>query len=659
MTTETLHALFIKALGSEHHWHYEDFRKRNLLLDILHAGARKGSPVLRALIYIVNEHFQISPSDDMRDVKHLWMSEAVAKGAFFLRRQLQHLDFGSLESSVRRFHEDGGYNIFYAALNREATSDVFGQIANENLRDLDLRRSLNPRGDKLLHILSSVAASEEFDLVVKLTDHAEVNLMNKQGETALYRACMAGDTSNVLSLLSHGADPTIAPSPRGPTCLHWLFHFNPKDIDTIAKQLIKHGAQIHLISEQMIPTAHYPFTLPVGTPLHWAVEMSVVEACHSLLHQGASPSFRDGSDPYTYDENVRDLDMALPLDGVSCSAAKSTALGFSAIDVAVKNGEHEILKLLLSDASKFNPINTDEEGYSALHRLDAGKWLYTRHGSPIWRPIFQGSTAARADSMKKTVKILLQHGFELDRLTNEKTAKKRGRFSSGQTALMIAVSKGSVETVKILLNAGADVNIANSDGDTALLSFTAGYAHDEAQQSKVVSLLLDANANIHARTTRGTTPLLGAAFLGLFEVVKVLLNHGADIRDRVTDKSDNRFGLLALARLARDPNDDWLVSQLNTHILRRIAQPETSYLRDDLLEKADLDGGTLLHYTAKEGLVRSCATLIEAKVDINGLRRREKYRRGGTVISYRTPLDEALKSGKYHQSNPRYSEQGM
>ena len=659
MTTETLHALFIKAIGPERHRHYEDLRNRNLLLDILHAGARKGSPMLRALIYAVHEHFQISPSVDVRDLKLLWMSEAIAKGAFFLRRPLQHLDSSLLESSIQKFHEDGGYNIFYAFFDREATSDIFAQLSDEDLSSIDRRVSLNSRGDKLLHILSSVTASEEFDTVVKLTDRAEVNLMNRQGQTALYRACMAGDTSNVLSLLSHGADPTIAPSPHGPTCLHWLFHFKPQDIDTIAKQLIEHGAQVHLISEQKIPMPHYPFTLPVGTPLHWAVEMAVGEASHSLLRQGANPSFRDGSDPYTYDENVRDLDMALPLDGVLCSAARSTALGFSAIDVAVKNGDHEMLEILLSDASKFDPTNTDEEGYTALHRLDAGEWLYTRHGSPVWRPLFQGPTVTRAGSLKETLEILLQHGFELDRLTNEKPAKKRGLFFSGQTALMIAVSKGSVGTIQTLLNAGADVNIANSDGDTALLSFTTGYAHDEAQQSKVVSLLLGANANIHARTIRGTTPFLGAASLELVEVVKVLLNHGADLRDRVTDKSDTRFGWLALTRLARDPHDDWLASQLNTHILPRMAQPETSYLRNDLLEKADLDGGTLLHYTAKEGLLRSCATLIDARVDINGLRRREKFRRGGTVVSYGTPLDEALKSGKYRQSSPHYSEQGM
>lgn len=521
INTGTIHSLFMKYAGSSLLVNHKDPQIRDLLLDLLQSGAERGSQPLRALIYIVYEYFQKLPRADLNELKLLWMSEAVASGAFFLRKSLQHLDSSLLEKGIQAFQDHGGYNQFYAAFNREAVSEVLMQTSLEDVIPLNRKMSLNPRGDKPLHILSSATGYEELGNIVKLMDPQEVNTLNDYGETALYRACMAGGTANVLILLSHGADPSIAPSPGGPTCLHWLFHFNPRDVNVIARELVKHGAPIHSQSERKIPMLHYPFTLPVGTPLHWAVENSAAEATRALLCQGADLSVRDGCDPYAYDDTVRNLDMSLPPDWISCSVADHTTLGFNAVDVAVKNRDHEILAILLSNNTSVDPGDTDEEGYSAMHRLDAGEWQYTIHGSAVWCRLFQGSTSSQANSLKKTIAILLQHGFKLDRLTNRKKLKAGLWRLSGQTALMIAVAKGSTETVKQLLDAGADVNFANSDGETALLSLIGDcYFYDKERQSQVVSLLLDANADLHARTCWNTTPFLLATCGGLLEVAQ-------------------------------------------------------------------------------------------------------------------------------------------
>ena len=667
MTTEVIHSLFMKYAGSLLLFNHKGPQTSDLLLELLHSGAEKGSQPLRASIYIVHEYFQRLPRADVYESKLLWMSEAVASGAFFLRKLLQPLNSSLLEKGIQAFQDHGGYNQFYAAFNREAASEALMQASLEDVIPLDRKMSLNPRGDKLLHILSSATAYKELGDIVQLMDAQEVNTLNDCGETALYRACMAGGTASVQLLLSHGADASIAPSPGGPTCLHWLFHFNPQDVDVIARELIKGGAPIHSQSKQKIPMLHYPFTLPVGTPLHWAVENSAAEATRALLCEGADPSVRDGCDPYAYDDTVRVLDMSLPPDWISYSVASHITLGYDAVDVAVKNRDHKILAILLSNDAKFDPDDTDEEGYSAVHRLDSGEWRYTIHGTAVWSPLFQGSTSSQANSLKKTIAILIRHGFKLDKLTNPQKFRAGEWGLSGQTALMIAVAKGNTETVKQLLDAGADINLANSDGQTALLSLTGDcYLHDKGRQSRVISLLLDANANLHARDYRHTTPFLLAAYRSLLEVATALLNHGADLRDRVTNTADLAFGQTAFAiftncSLTRAADvDKWLVTQLNTHILPRIATTGDQALHDEILEKADLDGGTLLHYTAKNGLLRSCATLLEAKVSINSIRRIREFR--GDF--YRTALDEALKESRTDRVtdvgilNPD-SEQGM
>ena len=666
MTTETIHSLFIKYAGSPLLAYSNDPEIKDSLLALLQSGAERGSQPLRALIYVVYEYFQKVPRADLYDSKLLWMSEAVASGAFFLRKSLQHLDSSLFEKAVQTFQDHGGYNQFYATFIGEAVSKILMQTSLKDVIPVSKKMLLYTRGDGPLHILSSATTHKDLESIVKLMDPQEVNKLNDYGETALYRACMAGGTANVLTLLSHGADASIAALPGGPTCLHWLFHFNPRDVDVIARELVKHGAPINSQSKWKIPMLHYPFTLPLGTPLHWAVENSAAEATRALLCQGADPSVRDGCDPYAHDSNVRDLNMSLPPDNIACSVADHTTLGFNTVDVAVKNRDHEILAILLSHDTNFDPSDTDEEGYSAVHRLDAGEWQYTIHGSAVWCRLFQGSTSSQAISLKKTIATLLQHGFKLDGLTNRKRLDAGLWRSAGQTALMIAVAKGSTETVKQLLHAGADVNVANSCGDTALLSLTGDwYYHDKKRQSQVVSLLLDANANLHVRNCRNDTPFLYAAVQGFLDVATALLNRGADIRDRITYIGSGNFGQTAFAAITRHDRkesaiaDEWLVTQLNKHILPRIAASEGSALHNELLERADFDGSTLLHYAAANGLIRSCAVLLEAKVNINRICRVMRY--GETV--YRTALDRTLKrhSGRRFGEGlvEPYNEQGM
>lgn len=100
--------------------------------------------------------------------------------------------------------------------------------------------------------------------------------------------------------------------------------------------------------------------------------------------------------------------------------------------------------------------------------------------------------------------------------------------SQGYTALIKAMfTRANIKIVKLLLDAGADPNIQNSIGGTAL-SLAAGYVDDE-----IVKLLLDAGADPNIRGVSGFTALMHAApRSGNIETIKLLLNAGVDVNAR-------------------------------------------------------------------------------------------------------------------------------
>jgi ankyrin repeat protein len=124
--------------------------------------------------------------------------------------------------------------------------------------------------------------------------------------------------------------------------------------------------------------------------------------------------------------------------------------------------------------------------------------------------------------------------------------------SRGTTPLMYAAALGNPDTMKALIDAGADVNAKNDFDITALM----WCATEEAK----VRLLLGKGADVNARSKQGITPLLIAAGTdGNSGVVKMLLDKGADL-----DKADMNPGTTPLVAAAT-ANDTAMVRLLLEH----------------------------------------------------------------------------------------------
>lgn len=157
------------------------------------------------------------------------------------------------------------------------------------------------------------------------------------------------------------------------------------------------------------------------------------------------------------------------------------------------------------------------------------------------------------------------------------------RVAGGATPLMYAALYGDLDSMRLLLESGADPNARNDAGATALM-----WAIDDFDK---VKLLVDRGANVHAKTDIGRTPLLMAASrFGSGRVVKLLLDRGADVAAVCT----SLFGpATALTEAARTGDIEVMQMLMDKGANAKAAGLVAVYwaLRGDCLKCADM----LLH----------------------------------------------------------------
>src|SRR5688500_12446745 len=156
-------------------------------------------------------------------------------------------------------------------------------------------------------------------------------------------------------------------------------------------------------------------------------------------------------------------------------------------------------------------------------------------------------------------------------LTTLRTLVLKGvsRDAQGQTPLMLAAAFGSVDAVRALIGAGADVRASGNGGLTAL--------HLAADNAAKTRLLLDAGADVNVASQLGRTPLMVAASVnGGAEVVRLLLAKGADV-----NAVDNN-GVTPLISAANVDNREaaklLLARGADPHLQARTGHPSTALM---------------------------------------------------------------------------------
>lgn len=124
----------------------------------------------------------------------------------------------------------------------------------------------------------------------------------------------------------------------------------------------------------------------------------------------------------------------------------------------------------------------------------------------------------------KTLQFLLSHGANVNGLSGPTRENE-----AAQSVLSIAVKAASLEKIKLLLTAGADVNFVDGNGYSILLRALYGsFAQPTSERRERLRCLVDAGAPLDIASSYGESVVRVSSIHGEFELVKFLLDRGAD-----------------------------------------------------------------------------------------------------------------------------------
>ena len=281
----------------------------------------------------------------------------------------------------------------------------------------------------------------------------------------LIRAVEGGNRPLLSRLIAEGADVNYVDN-RGYSALIVAAGQGQADIVTT---LIQSGAAIDQVINIHIQGRHV-------TPLLEATRSNQTDVVRILIQNGA------------------DVNQALPV-----SLYSPLHLAASYGDA---NGDSEIVSVLIESGANINAESSFSGAFSPLY-------------------------AAARFANSHIVSKLIRAGADVNLMVDN-----RGRTALMGAACTPAYRPGfnppllrrQIDTISLLMQAGADINAVSDDGNTALLQAVGSPWISGVDE--VVSFLIAHGANVNQETARGT-PLMKAIEVGDFNKVRLLVLAGA------------------------------------------------------------------------------------------------------------------------------------
>lgn len=210
----------------------------------------------------------------------------------------------------------------------------------------------------------------------------------------------------------------------------------------------------------------------------------------------------------------------------------------------------------LYDVAHFCSWNGYTEDMRSYLGVDTASWT----NREFWSP--HGANILYGPNKKSRIQIICEHGsycdFQIQRIRQliADGAKPDIKDANGCTALLVCARNGgpnNLNIIKVLLDAGADVNQANVTYNYTPLIYSANKGHIE-----IVRELIRRGVDVRFMNKGGRAAIEYAAESGHIDVVKELLAAGAVINPQIfcsVIKSGNIAMLKYLVRIARPAED--------------------------------------------------------------------------------------------------------
>lgn len=313
-----------------------------------------------------------------------------------------------------------------------------------------------------------------------LAQGADPDARDADGKTALEIAVNGVLPDAVSLLLEHGADPNTRDK-QGRTPLMYVgFFLNPKESDKleVTRRLVEKGADVNAVDSYDTDVLSFlvPYNLP--TVIDYLIEHGA--KVNRQDKQGRTPLLHAAEEGKT--EVVRVL-----LKHDADPGLKPSSGGWSALDAAIHYKHQDIVELM-TQSVKPGAANS-------------------------------GLITAAAEGLNDMVRKFIAQKADLN-----------AQNEAGMTAVMAAVDKAHADTVKILLEAGANPDLVDKGGYGSINGETALCMASRNKSLEIVSVLLQVKADVDARCGA----VVAAAHAGSAEIVKALADAGADMKDRFT-----------------------------------------------------------------------------------------------------------------------------
>jgi ankyrin repeat protein len=350
---------------------------------------------------------------------------------------------------------------------------------------------------------------------------ADPNTALPEGETALMTAARTGRVAVVRALLARGADINAKEPLRGQTALMWAAAENNADV---VRALVEAGADVKTRSNGGF------------TAFLFAVRGGRTETVRALLELGADAN-----------ESVQTPAMAAGRGGAggggggvgqqqTLAQVFNTGLrgrgtgtaGASALQIAIVNAHFELAGELLERGA--DP-NTSALGWTPLHQVAWTRRPPIQHGLPPAVP------TGRLDSLDLAKKLLEKGANPNARMTREPSDGARNVLNRiGSTPFLQAAKLGDVPYMRLLLANGADPSITTEEGATPLMA-AAGVGIWQVGESagtneeafEAAKICVEVGNDVNAVDANGYTALHGAAHRGSNDIVRLLVEKGAQL----------------------------------------------------------------------------------------------------------------------------------